>query len=161
VDRGPKLVTLFRVATEDDVLAIVRLQATDTIPPDRELTSEPVDPCYIRAFQAIASDDNQLMVVADEGGEVIGTLQLTFIPGLAFRGAWRGQVESVRVAADRRNGGVGEGMIGWAVARCRERGCRMVQLTSTSSRTDAHRFYERLGFRPTHTGFKLILDESI
>ena len=157
---GPALVTLFRAATEDDLLAIVRLQAEDTIPPGRELTAEPLGPRHVRAFHAIASDRNQLLVVAEDAGEVVGCLQLTFIPGLAFRGAWRGQIESVRVASARRGAGLGAAMIGWAVERCRERGCRMVQLTSTNSRTAAHRFYERLGFTASHTGFKLILDSS-
>ena len=158
---GPELVTLFRAATEADLLAIVRLQAEDTVPPGRELTAEPLDARYVRAFQAMASDRNQLLVVAEDAGEVVGCLQLTFIPGLAFRGAWRGQMESVRIAPARRGAGLGAAMIAWAVERCRERGCRMVQLTSTNSRTDAHRFYERLGFAASHTGFKLILDPSI
>ena len=153
--------TLFRAATDDDLLAIVRLQAEDTVPPGRELTAEPLDPRYVRAFGAIARDPNQLLVVAEDAGEVVGTLQLTFIPGVAFRGAWRGQIESVRVASRLRNRGIGEALIRWAVERCRDRGCRMVQLTSTNSRTAAHRFYERLGFAGTHTGFKLLLDESI
>lgn len=152
---------LFRAATDDDLPAVVGLLAEDTSPPGRELTVTPLDPRYVRAFAAIARDPNQLLVVADDAGEVVGTLQLTFIPGLAFRGAWRGQVESVRVASNRRNLGIGEALIGWAVERCRERGCRMVQLTSSNSRTDAHRFYARLGWRATHTGFKLLLDESI
>lgn len=152
--------TLFRAATEDDLPSIIRLQAEDTVPPGRELTGTPLDPRYVRAFGEIARDRNQLLVVAEDAGEVIGTLQLTFIPGLAFRGAWRGQIESVRIASGRRNRGIGEALIRWAVERCRDRGCRMVQLTSTNNRTDAHRFYERLGFGPSHTGFKLQLGES-
>ena len=150
--------TLFRAAAEDDLLGIVRLQAEDTLPPGRELTDAPVADCYARAFAAMAADPNQLLVAAEDAGELVGTLQLTFIPGLAFRGAWRGQIESVRIAAHRRNQGLGEAMIRWAVDRCRERGCRMVQLTSSNGRGDAHRFYERLGFSRSHTGFKLNLD---
>lgn len=95
---------LFRAATDDDLLAIVRFQPEDTVPPDRELTAEPIDARHVRAF---ARDPNQLLVIAEDAGEVVGTLQLT----------------------------------------------------STNSRTDAHRFYERLGFAGTHTGFKLLLDE--
>lgn len=151
---------LFRAATEDDLVAIVRLQAEDTIPPGRELTNVPLDPRYVRAWNEIARDRNQLLAVIEDEDEVIGTLQLTFIPGLAFRGAWRGQIESVRVASSRRGEGIGGQFIRWAVDRCRDRGCRMVQLTSTNSRTDAHRFYVALGFAATHTGFKLLLEES-
>lgn len=154
----PRMVT-FRRATEADLLAIVRLQAEDTLPPGRELTGEPVADCYARAFAAIDGDENQLLAVAEDAGEVIGTLQLTFIPGLSFRGAWRGQIESVRIAAHRRNGGLGAQMIGWAIDQCRARGCHLVQLTSSNSRTDAHRFYERLGFTASHTGFKRKLTE--
>lgn len=153
----PRLVTLFRAATDDDLLAIVRLYADDVLSVGRELTDTPLDASYGRAFAAIARDPNQLLAVAQDGDELVGTLQLTFIPGLMFRGAWRGQIESVRVASDRRGQGLGAALIGWAVERCRDRGCRMVQLMSTDSRTDAHRFYARLGFAPTHTGFKLVL----
>jgi GNAT superfamily N-acetyltransferase len=154
------LVTLFRAAAEDDLLGIVRLYADDMLRAGSEVTGTPLDPRYARAFQEIARDRNQLLAVAEEGGELVGTLQLTFIPGLMFRGAWRGQIESVRVASARRGQGVGAAMIGWAVERCRDRGCRVVQLMSAISRTDAHRFYERLGFRPTHTGFKLDLEDA-
>lgn len=154
---GPGLVTLFRAATEDDLLDIVRLYADDVLRAADEVTSSPLDPRYARAFAAIARDPNQLLAVADDAGAVVGTLQLTFIPGLMFRGAWRGQIEAVRVASSRRGQGIGAAFVTWAVDRCRERGCRMVQLTSSNSRTDAHRFYARLGWEATHTGFKLAL----
>lgn len=149
--------TLFRAATDDDLLGIVRLYADDVLSAGRELTDAPLDPRYARAFAAIARDPNQMLAVAQDGDELVGTLQLTFIPGLMFRGAWRGQIESVRIAGRRRGEGLGAALVGWAVERCRDRGCRMVQLTSTDSRTEAHRFYERLGFEGTHTGFKLML----
>ena len=149
--------TLFRAATDDDLLGIVRLYADDVLSAGRELTDAPLDSSYGRAFAAIARDPNQLLAVAQDGDVLVGTLQLTFIPGLMFRGAWRGQIESVRVVSSRRGEGLGAAFVGWAVERCRDRGCRMVQLTSTDSRTQAHRFYERLGFEGTHTGFKLML----
>jgi GNAT superfamily N-acetyltransferase len=98
------------------------------------------------------------LIVAELDGRVVGCLQLTFIPGLAFRGAWRGLIESVRIASDLRGQRLGEALIAHAVEACRSFGCRMVQLTSSKSRTDAHRFYERLGWARSHEGFKLILD---
>ena len=153
--------TLFRAATEDELLAIVRLYADDVLRSASEITDAPLDSRYVRAFSEIARDRNQLLAVADDAGELVGTLQLTFIPGLMFRGAWRGQIESVRIASDRRGQGLGGRFMTWAVERCRERGCRMVQLMSTTSRTEAHRFYERLGFVPTHNGYKLQLDGNI
>lgn len=109
------------------------------------------------AFAAIDVDPNQLLVVAADGDEIVGTLQLSFMPGLARTGAWRGQIEAVRIASARRGGGIGKEMIEWAIAKCRDRGCRHVQLTTDKRRTDAHRFYERLGFVPSHVGYKLAI----
>lgn len=147
-----------RPATPEDLHAILAMLAEDTIPANRE--TDPADPRYRAAFDAIAADPNQLLVAAELDGYVIGTLQLTFIPGLSFRGAWRGQIEAVRIASAQRGRRFGEQLIAWAVERCRERDCFLVQLTSSSSRTDAHRFYERLGWAKSHTGFKLKLKEA-
>lgn len=146
-----------RRAAEADLSAVIALIAEDTIPEGREDASEPLDPRYRQAFAAIAADPNQLLAVGEIDGEVVAFLQLTFIPGLSFRGAWRGHVESVRVARHLRGRGLGSELIGWAVERCRERDCRLVQLMSSKPRTDAHRFYERLGWQPSHFGFKLHL----
>jgi GNAT superfamily N-acetyltransferase len=112
---------------------------------------------YLAAFEAIDADPGELLVVADHRGEVVGTLQLSFLPGLARLGATRAQVEAVRVRADQRGNGLGGAMMGWAVDEAGRRGCGLVQLTSDVSRVDAHRFYERLGFVASHTGFKLRL----
>jgi len=143
-----------RRATAADVPAIVGLLADDVLGARRE---EPGDPAYAQAFAAIAADPHQWLMVADAGGEVVGTLQLTVIPGLSHRGTTRAQVEAVRVAASQRGSGLGTRLLEWAVGRSRELGCGVVQLTSNASRTDAHRFYERLGFEASHTGFKLAL----
>jgi GNAT superfamily N-acetyltransferase len=144
-----------REAQSEDLPAIVVLLAEDTIPVDREDPRLPLDPRYLAAFDAIQADPNNLLAVAEHEGRVVGTLQITFIPGLSFRGLSRGLIESVRIASDMRGRRFGEQMMAWAVEQCRARGCRLAQLTSTSSRLDAHRFYERLGWQKTHTGFKL------
>ncbi|MEG3145112.1 GNAT family N-acetyltransferase [Sphingomonas sp. RT2P30] len=123
----------------------------------REDASLPLDPGYGAAFDAIHADPYQMLVVAERDGRVIGTLQLSFLPGLSHRGTWRGQIEAVRIASDLRGQGLGAELIAWAVAACRARGCRMAQLTSKSDRLDAHRFYERLGWEKSHAGFKLML----
>jgi len=149
---------LIREATLGDLPAILAMLREDTIPADRE--TRPSDPRYAAAFDAIAADPNQMLVTAELDGAVIGTLQLSFIPGLSFRGAWRGLIEAVRIAEGMRGRRLGEQLIGWAVERCRERDCFMVQLTSSNSRTDAHRFYERLGWSQSHKGFKLKLMEA-
>jgi ribosomal protein S18 acetylase RimI-like enzyme len=131
--------------------------ADDALGATREDDSLPLDPGYTRAFAAISADPNQFLAVAERDGAVVGTLQLTFIPGLSYKGGWRGQIEAVRVAASQRGQGLGERMIRRAVGECRARGCRMVQLSTNMTRADAHRFYERLGFSRWHFGYKLDL----
>ena len=133
------------------------LLADDVLGSGREDPGPPLNPRYAEAFAAIARDQNQLLAVAEAGGAVVGCLQLTFIPGLSLQGMWRGQIESVRIAASRRGGGLGRQMLEWAIAECRARGCGLVQLTMNKSRTDALRFYESLGFVASHEGFKLTL----
>src|SRR5215831_13665279 len=112
----------FRPATADDLPAIVALLADDVLGAGREDASLPLDRDYTDAFAAIARDANQLMVVAEVRGAVVGCLQLSFIPGLSRRGAWRGQIESVRIAAALRGSGLGHELFGWAIAECRRRG---------------------------------------
>jgi ribosomal protein S18 acetylase RimI-like enzyme len=145
---------IFRAATAADVPAIVALLADDVLGAAREA---PGDPAYALAFAAIAADTNQLLAVAELGGRVVGCLQLSVIAGLSHRGAWRGQIESVRIAADQRGTGLGRRFLDWAIAQCRARDCRMVQLTTDKSRADARRFYESLGFVASHEGMKLAL----
>ncbi len=105
----------------------------------------------------MVAEANQHLVVAEADGAIVGTYQLSFIPGLSNKGAWRAQVEGVRVRADRRSAGVGAAMMQHAMALAREKGCRVLQLTTDKSRKDAHRFYERLGFKGSHEGYKLTL----
>ena len=150
--------TFFRSARHADLPAIVELLADDEMSSGRELLGEPLAAAYRNAFDEMAADPRQLPIVAEDGGRLVGYLQLTIIPGLGFRGLKRGMIESVRIASDRRGKGLGEAFVKHAVERARINGCRMVQLTSTNGRADAHRFYERLGFQGTHTGFKLLLD---
>ncbi|MCW3477506.1 GNAT family N-acetyltransferase [Rhodovastum sp. RN2-1] len=147
----------FRRARRDDLEAIVGLLANDPLGSTREDIGPAMNPRYGEAFAAIDRDPNQLLVVAESAGAVIGCLQLSFIPGLSRLGMWRGQIEGVRVAGDRRGEGVGRALFAWAIDACRRRGCGLVQLTTDKSRPDAHRFYEALGFRASHEGYKLPL----
>ena len=147
---------VLRRATADDVPAVVGLIADDQLGASRE---DPGDlTAYLRAFAAIDADPTQLLVVLDDGGAVVGTMQLSFLPGLSRGGAMRGQVEAVRVAATHRGRRLGEQLVRWAVDESERRGCGLVQLTTDKSRVDAHRFYERLGFTASHEGFKMALD---
>ncbi|MFB6812942.1 GNAT family N-acetyltransferase [Streptomyces sp. NPDC056347] len=144
-----------RPAAPDDIPAIVAMLADDPLGAQRE-SPDDLDP-YLAAFRRLADDPNQQLVVAVREGRVVGTLQLSLIPGLSRRGASRTIIEAVRVHAEERGSGLGTLMIEWAVAESRRLGCQLVQLTSDATRTDAHRFYERLGFTPSHVGFKLAL----
>jgi len=137
---------------------IVRLLADDGLGNGRERPGEPLDPAYLKAFTAVTADSNQLLVVAERAGLVVGTFQLSFIPGVSRLGSWRGQIEALRVASSERGSGLGGEMMDWAIAECRRKGCRLVQLTSDTARTDAHRLYDRLGFKASHLGYKLTLD---
>ena len=145
----------YRRATAADVGAIVALLADDALGSARESAAPDAAEGYMRAFAEIDADPNQFLCVVEDGADIVGTLQLTFIPGLSRNGARRGQIEAVRVARDRRGGGLGEAMLAWAIDECRVRGCTLVQLTTDKARPDAHRFYERLGFEPSHVGYKL------
>lgn len=148
---------MIRKAVPADLPAVVALLADDPLGAAREDPGPLLDPRYAEAFLAIARDPNQLLAVVDDGGTVIGCLQITFIPGLSRRGMLRGQIESVRVAAARRKSGLGRLMLVWAIAECRRRGCGLVQLTTDKSRADAQRFYQSLGFTASHEGMKLAL----
>jgi len=133
----------FRSAERVDVPAILRLLADDDISRSRGfgVVPEEVDAATWAAFEAIDADPNNELLVGDEGGEVIATCQLTFTPGLSRGGGWRMTIEAVRVRADRRSGGIGKQLMAYAIDRARERGCRVVQLTTDKRRVDAHRFY--------------------
>ncbi|TGP53671.1 GNAT family N-acetyltransferase [bacterium M00.F.Ca.ET.230.01.1.1] len=146
-----------RRAREMDVPSIVAMLADDALGRAREDASLPLSQAYLDAFATIDGDPNQFLAVMTDGDEIIGTLQITFIAGLSLRGARRGQIEAVRVAEHRRSEGLGQRLFEWAIEKCRERGCRVVQLTTNKSRLDAHRFYDRLGFKASHIGYKLEL----
>ncbi|MEV7226260.1 GNAT family N-acetyltransferase [Polymorphospora sp. NPDC051019] len=168
---------IFRTARRADVPAIVALLADDPLGAGREAAGGDaggtvvgeevdaaywravgdIDAAYWRAFDDIDADPRNALVVADLAGEVVGTMQLTFIPGLSRLGAERAQIEAVRVRADQRGAGLGRRMISWAVDEARARGCRLVQLTTDKRRADAHRFYAGLGFEASHEGMKLAL----
>lgn len=148
---------IFRDATIQDLPVVLQLSYDGATAASPVAKPEPDNPATLAAFDAIAADPNHRIIVAESEGEVVGTIQISFLPGLANNGAWRGQLENVQIRGDRRGQGLGAQMVEWAVARCRERGCAVVQLTSNKFRKDAHRFYERLGFAKSHEGFKLKL----
>jgi GNAT superfamily N-acetyltransferase len=148
-------VVIFRDARRDDVPAIVTLLADDMLGAGRE--GAPDDEAYQAAFEQIAADPRTRLIVAEDNGQVAGTLQLILLAGLSRHGMLRAQVEAVRVAAPARGQGLGRAMIEWAIGQAREQGCGLVQLTSDKRRRDAVRFYESLGFTASHEGLKLRL----
>ena len=140
-----------------DLPRILQLLADDELGQLRETLQVVPHDDYLCAFNAIDADSNQYLAVFEKNDDLIGCLQISFIPGLSRRGALRGQIESVRVAANIRGNGYGTLMMAWAIEKCREQGCSLVQLTSDKTRKDAQRFYRELGFVPSHEGFKLQL----
>jgi GNAT superfamily N-acetyltransferase len=144
----------FRTARREDVPVIVAMINEDPITAARPSSGEPD---YYAAFEAVDADPRNELIVVESDGDVVGTMQITYIPGLSRRGGERALVEAVRVAVPHRNRGIGREMMRWAVERARERGCALVQLTSDKARTEAHRFYGSLGFTASHEGFKLLL----
>ena len=153
-----KVTASLRRAAIADVPCIVELLAADSLGATRDGAdgADGMHP-YIRAFEAIDADPAQLLLVAEADGRVVATMQLSFLPGLARRGALRAQIEAVRVRADLRGSGLGAALMSWAIGEAQRRGCALVQLTSDKQRTEAHRFYSRLGFVASHEGFKLTL----
>ena len=151
---------LFRMATLEDLPRIIELLAADQLGATRERCEHPLPECYVAALRAISDDPNNELLVACLNDRVVGVLQLTFIPYLTHQGSWRALIEGVRVSYEARGQGLGERMMRHAIARARNRGCRIIQLTSDKSRHDAIRFYQRLGFVDSHEGFKLMLEPA-
>jgi len=147
----------FRAATAKDLNAIVQMLAEDELGSTRERYETPLPESYWKAFEAIDADPNNELIVACLGEEVVGVQQLTFTPYITHQGSWRATIEGVRTAASVRGQGIGSQLIVWAIERAKERGCRMIQLTTDKKRTEALRFYERLGFQSTHEGLKMKL----
>lgn len=148
----------FREARSSDLTEIVRMLANDTLGAGREQFTEPLHAGYLQAFARIENDrNNQILLAVDAEDRILGFLQLTYIPNLTYQGSWRAQIEGVRVNENFRSSGIGKAIIEYALHCARARGCYLAQLTSDKSRTDALRFYESLGFKASHEGFKRML----
>ena len=147
---------MIRRARRDDVAVIVAMLADDALGRGRERIEDPLPPSYFQTFEKLERDPNIALVVAqDEGGQVVGCLQLCSLPGLSSQGASRALIEDVRVAAHCRNRGIGEQLVQWAVTEARGKGCRLVELLTHNTRIDAQRFYKRLGFAASHVGMTI------
>ncbi|MET7946002.1 GNAT family N-acetyltransferase [Micromonospora sp. NPDC005324] len=146
---------IYREAVRADLPAVIALLADDVLGKARDVTE--VDEAYERAFADIDADPRNQLIVAEQDGELVGCLQITYIPGLGRHGSERSLIESVRVRSDRRGQGLGRDLMIWAVDQARQRGCALVQLTTDKTREDAHRFYLSLGFVASHEGMKLRL----
>lgn len=147
----------FRPARRTDLPSIVRMLADDDLGSQRECYEDPLPESYYSAFDRIEEDPNHELIVAEQDGEVIGTLHLIFLPSISYQGGLRSQVESVRVDKRFQSQGIGGRMMKWTIERARQRGAHIMQLTTHQTRRDAHRFYERLGFKGSHLGMKLSL----
>lgn len=144
----------FRPARRDDIAAVVALLADDIRGRGREVVSDPPDPAYVAAFEAIKRNPDDRLLVGETGGRVVACAQLTVLHGLGSRGMKRAQIEGVRVAADLRGQRVGEALIEHLCDLARADGCGAVQLLTSTIRERARAFYTRLGFHETHAGMK-------
>ena len=150
----------FRLARKSDLPQLIQMLVDDRLGSFREDFSDPINPRYLAAFEAINADPNNELIVVEWQQQLAGMLQLTFIPYLSHMGSWRCMIEAVRVASQLRGRGFGTRMFQWSIDQARKRGCAMVQLTSNKQRSDAIRFYRALGFVDSHEGFKLYLDTA-
>lgn len=147
---------IIRKALKSDIESIVELLADDELGQKREHLSSPISNAYLKAFESIISDKNQeLIVVEDENKLIIGTLQLSFIQYLTYRGGVRAQIEAVRIAKKLRGKGIGKTMFEWAISRAKERKAHLLQLTTDKKRPNAIQFYQELGFVASHEGMKM------
>lgn len=148
----------YREAEVEDLVQLVAMLSDDVLGAEREDPRQPLNDRYIRAFKHIERDPNNELLVVEYSNQLVGMLQLTFIPYLTHIGSWRCLIEGVRIHSDFRGQGLGEQMLIWAIERAKARRCSLVQLTSDKQRVDAIRFYEGLGFKATHEGLKLKLN---
>jgi len=147
----------YRHAQKEDVITIVNMLAADPLGAKRESIESSLPQSYYDAFEAIENDPNNELIVAIIDNQIVGVLQLTFIPYLTYQGGWRALIEAVRVVSEFRSQGIGRKMFQWAIHRATEKGCHMIQLTTDKQRPDALRFYESLGFNASHEGLKLYI----
>jgi GNAT superfamily N-acetyltransferase len=148
---------IIRRAREADLPELIGIFAGDEIGGHGDTTDESAFEDYLRAFHVIDHSQNEQLFVAEKVGEVVGTFQILFNRTLTGRGSVSMILEAVQTRTDMRGQGIGAKMIEYALEEARRRDCRLVQLTSNAARTDAHRFYERLGFAKSHAGFKMKL----
>lgn len=151
---------IVREAELRDLPRIIEIMAEDDLGKEREIYTQPVAQCYVDAFNNISGDRNSILLVICEEGNVIGGLQITFTQYLSHKGSIRATIENVHIAESCRNRGAGTVLMNYAVELAKEKNCTIVQLTSNKTRTDAHRFYRRLGFKNTHEGMKLSLENQ-
>jgi len=141
----------------EDLLNIVKMLADDTLGSSREKFSNNLSDNYLKAFEIINSDKNQKLTIVEMNGEIVATFHLIFIQYLTYHGGLRAQIEAVRTNSKYRGQGIGRKVFEYAIQRSKEKGCVLLQLTTDKKRPDAIRFYEAIGFVPTHEAMKLNL----
>ncbi|MEO9805229.1 MAG: GNAT family N-acetyltransferase [Reichenbachiella sp.] len=145
----------FRKAVREDVPAIIEMIVDDDLGKLRENPQDPLPKEYYRAFESIDSNEDQELIVVEQEGKIIGTMQLTFLQYLTYQGGIRAQIEAVRIHRSQRGKGLGETFLQWAIDHAKERGVHLIQLTTDKKRPEALKFYEKLGFKASHEGMKL------
>src|ERR1022692_2500598 len=143
-----------RLAREEELGVLLSLLALGAVDQDAPHASDLAP--SLAALREIAAGPGALLV-ADLDGKVVGVCQLIVFRHLQHGGGLCAEVESVHVHPDHRGNGIGHVLMEAAIELARQLGCYRIQLTSNSVRGDAHRFYESMGFSPSHVGFKLSL----
>lgn len=149
-----------RKATIADLPQIINLLSEDELGKDREMQSTSLDQRYMDAFALIDQDPNQYLMVVEKDDQLIATCHLTLMPSLTFIGQTRMQIEAVRVSEKLRGMKIGEWMINQAIQYAKSKDVKIIQLTTNIQRPRAKTFYEKLGFKATHVGMKLYLEEE-
>jgi len=148
----------YRRANSNDLVAIVTLLINDSLGKDRECLTQELDSRYLEAFKKIDADPNQYLMIVEIDNVIVGTCHTSLLHSLTFKGSTRLQIEAVRIKDEYRGQGIGEHMISEAIRHGKINGASIIQLTTNKERSDAQRFYERIGFKATHAGMKLYLD---
>lgn len=97
-------------------------------------------------FNRIGSYPDYRLYIAICGHEIVGVFALLMMDNLGHMGKPSAIIEDVVVDERWRNRGIGKRMVDFAMEKSREKGCYKLVLSSNQQRTDAHRFYEKLGF---------------
>ncbi|MFI6575593.1 GNAT family N-acetyltransferase [Nocardiopsis sp. NPDC050513] len=148
---------MIRAAIRSDLGAILRLlrelgDSTDTQSAHVRMSS-----AAVRAWTRMEGDPDRMVLVAEERGQIIGTLDLLIVANLTHDAQPWAVVDNLVVDPQRRGGGIGRALMEDALDRATRAGCYKVELLAHESRDRASGFSAALGFDASHEGFRRYL----